>query len=192
MRAPRLYPGLISARIMFMLALTLTLLIAPHPGGAQMRWSELSGLGLTTIHVIDSRGLETTGVIRRHDNDSLVIMMAGGEDRVFRSDQVTRVERRGDSLKNGALIGAGVGALPALSLLGACSDEVLSTCESDMALIVAISAGVYGLLGAGIDAMIVGRTTVYRGPAPPVRASLSPIVKPSADGTRLGMRVRFR
>jgi hypothetical protein len=152
-----------------------------------LSWSELSSLGLTTVHVIDGRGLETTGVIRRVTSDSLVIMLAGGDDRAFPAGHVARIERRGDSLENGALIGAVVGALPMLLLGSDCHES----CATEVAALGVISAGVYGLLGAGIDAMLVGRTTVYRLGSTAGRA-LGVMVRPSGGAVRFGLRVETR
>ena len=77
-------------------------------------------------------------------------------------DGVLRIDRRRDSLKNGTAIGAAIVA--GLGLFG-CAERHGSraSCGSGLAL----NAGAGALIGAGIDALHHGRTTIYR--KPPVR-----------------------
>jgi hypothetical protein len=70
---------------------------------------------------------------------------------------VLRIDRRGDSLKNGALIGAGVFA--ALCALG-CYAGRRNAGEAVAALVIDTALG--AAIGASIDAMHSGRTTIYR------------------------------
>jgi len=179
--------------VQLLFALTMGGLIAPETGSAQeMRWSELSGLGLNTVYVFDDQGIETVGVVRQATTDSLVISIGGGQDRVFRAGQVRRIDRRGDSVKNGALIGGGVGLMVGVLMLSTCSEYVVEGCGETVAAYTAIGTLFYGLLGAGIDALIVGRSTVYRGPAATAGVPWRAVVQPSADGLRLGLRLGFK
>ena len=61
------------------------------------------------------------------------------------------MDKRGDSLRNGAVMGALVGAA-----LG-----VLATKEVGFTV---VGAGVYAAIGTGFDALIQGRTTLYEAP----------------------------
>jgi hypothetical protein len=70
---------------------------------------------------------------------------------------VLRIDRRGDSLKNGALIGAGVFA--ALCALG-CYAGTRNAGEATAALVIDTALG--AAIGASIDAMHSGRTAIYR------------------------------
>jgi hypothetical protein len=102
-------------------------------------------------------GRVTRGRLIELDRDRLALTTSEGP-RSFTIDEVRTIERRGDSLKNGAIIGALVGILPAiLSVQGSSGD--LSAGET--ALWVLGGVAVYSAIGVAIDAMIVGRTTVY-------------------------------
>ena len=70
-------------------------------------------------------------------------------------DNVLRIDTTHDSLKNGAIIGAGVaGGLAAL----ACADfGSAAECTAGVLL----DAGIGALIGAGIDALHPGRSPIY-------------------------------
>lgn len=75
-------------------------------------------------------------------------------------DRVLRIEARGDSLKNGAAIGAVVlGGIVALACSG--SGGTAGEC----ATAVVLDAGMGALIGAGLDALNEGRSTLYSRPA---------------------------
>ena len=98
-------------------------------------------------------------------------------------DRVLRIETRGDSLKNGAAIGAAIfGGL------------VLATCASwggggDCVVAAAVDAGVGALIGAGVDALNDGRTALYK------RAAVPPGAKAGGSepgkAASIGFRIRF-
>ena len=96
-------------------------------------------------------------------------------------DRVLRVETGGDSLKNGAAIGALVaGGL------------VLATCTSwggggECVAATAFDAGLGALVGAGIDAMIEGRTPIYSRNPSASKAGGSDKGKAAS----IGFRIRF-
>jgi hypothetical protein len=112
---------------------------------------------LAEVYVTDHEGRVTRGRLIELDRDRLALTTSEGS-RSFTIDEVRTIERRGDSLKNGAIIGALVGILPAvLSLQGSSGD--LSAGEA--ALWVLGGVAVYSAIGVAVDALIVGRTTVY-------------------------------
>ena len=94
-------------------------------------------------------------------------------------DRVLRIETGGDSLKNGATIGAlVVGGL------------VLATCASwdgggECVAAAAVDAGLGALAGAGVDAMIEGRRAIYS------RAASQPAGKDKGKAASIGFRIRF-
>src|SRR4051812_34894938 len=91
-------------------------------------------------------------------------------------DAVLRIEAKGDSLKNGALIGAAVfGGLMVLECQGLSRG---SQCVTGIVL----DAGLGALIGAGIHAMNGGRTTLYSRPAAAPR---------TAPGAGVQFRLRF-
>lgn len=112
-----------------------------------------------TVIVRDDAGVETSGKLLRLDPDAIILVVDDVERR-FEADRVTRIEKRGDSLRNGIIIGALVGT--AFAMLGA----KLSDCPGSdpggpctgfrVATVLMTTA-----IGAGIDKMRVGRTTLY-------------------------------
>ena len=131
----------------------------PTPPG--LRVGELS-----TVFVRDQAGQETKGKLLRLDDRALVILV-DGTPREFELSRVSRVQKRGDSLRNGALIGSAIGFGLGF-LVGGLSDCYAASeyCGAGpRTAFVLTSTAVYGLLGAGIDALIQGRTTLYRGPS---------------------------
>jgi hypothetical protein len=150
-------------------------------------WAQNVG---TELRVTDRQGRVGKGRLRAITADELLLVVDGAEVALPRST-ITRIERRGDSLKNGFLIGALVGApLAALS-----AGEVEAGGGSVGALVV-LGIGVYGLMGMGIDAMHTGWTTVYRAPAATTGSSARAPRRqlwaaPTARGMRVGYTRRF-
>ena len=90
-----------------------------------------------------------------------------------------RVSKRGDSLKNGAIIGAVFGGVA--GALAASFDD-----GSAKALGFLAATGFYALVGAGLDALIPGRTTIYEArPAAKTRPP-RPAAQPGLPG-RVGV-----
>jgi hypothetical protein len=87
-------------------------------------------------------------------------MLVNGKRVEMPIDGVLRIDRQRDSVKDGAAIGAAIVA--GLGLFG-CAERHGSrtSCGSGLAL----NAGAGALIGAGIDALHHGRTTIYRKPA---------------------------
>ena len=91
--------------------------------------------------------------------ESLTILTADNRRVDMPLDRVLRIEARGDSLKNGAAIGAIVlGGMAAL-LCGEYGGG--GECVAGVAL----DAGIGALIGAGVDALNGGRSTLYSRPA---------------------------
>ena len=136
-----------------------------------------------TVWVTDAAGREVKGKIV--DLAPEAVTVKADASRTYGPADVNLIhERRPDSLKNGALIGLGVGGGLALGLCLAAE-----TTEGDGAC--ALAAGIYGGVGAaigvGIDALIPGRKIVaYRAPgpagAPSARVSFAPVITPRAKG----------
>ena len=136
-----------------------------------------------TIWITDAQGREVKGKIV--DLAPGAVTVKADASRTYGPADVNLIhERRPDSLKNGALIGLGVGGGLALGLCLAAEPI-----EGDGACVLA--AGIYGGVGAaigvGIDALIPGKKIVaYRAPgpagAPPARVSFAPVVTPRAKG----------
>jgi len=92
--------------------------------------------------------------------ESLTILTADNRRVDMPLDRVLRIEAHGDSLKNGAAIGAVVlGGIVALACGG--SAGTAGQCVTAVAL----DAGMGALIGAGLDALNGGRSTLYSRPA---------------------------
>jgi hypothetical protein len=151
------------------------------PGAPAVRNQPVS-TGLATyvagdVRVRDTAGRTLDGAIASLHDGQLDLLTRDGL-RALPLESVVRIERRGDSLKNGFAIGAIVGGVLAFASCAECGDigfRVFAT---------AMSAPLYGLMGAGIDALYDGWTPLY------VREDRSArrIDKPAA---MISMRVRF-
>ena len=114
------------------------------------------------IEVTDSTAVKTAGTLTTLTDTSIGMMVRGSELK-FPIADIREIGKRGDSVRNGALIGAGIGAgLVALGGAAWCSGYA---CSRPFVDTVAASAGV-GLLFAGIGALIdkahTGHTVIYR------------------------------
>ena len=152
---------------------------------ASDHWPGLNPSRLPTIYVQNGSGTETAGQLVELSADSLVLLVNGAERR-FAFTEVARIQKR-DSLKNGTIIGAVVGAAMGL-VAGGISDcpgpDPGGNCAGFRAAAVVGSTLAYTGLGAGVDALIQGRTTLYRAPRPaPGRASFD------RSGARAALRV---
>lgn len=166
-------------------AIVLAALLVPAAGAAQETAPVSRGLrveALPIAYVLDDRGVETEGRLLNLDRDTVVLLVNGAERR-FELSGVTRVSRRGDSLKNGAIAGAVVGA--AVGTVSAISADCGSHgCGGWRVGAPILSALFYSAIGVGIDTLVQGRTVLYD--APP-RAS---IVYPGR-GASVGVRVSW-
>jgi hypothetical protein len=138
------------------------------------QWPGLSSSALQTVYVLDHAGAETSGKLLRLDPDAVVLLIDGSEQR-FNMADVTRIQKR-DSLKNGTLIGAAIGVLMGLVAAGISDcpgDDPGGSCGGFRAATALISVGMYAGLGAGIDALVRGRTTIYAEPGQPATRTLA-------------------
>lgn len=138
------------------------------------------------IRVTGMDGNVGQGRFRSFDATSIQLTGPDGREIVIGRDQVRQIERRGDSVLNGTLIGAafGFGTIAAADPMGAdvgAVDYVAST---------ALWAG----LGALFDHLHKGWTRVYEQPPAPSARGRSPAtfwVAPAAQGLRAGFTKAF-
>ena len=119
-----------------------------------------------TVYVIDSKGVETRGRLLALSRSELSIR-SEHQDRRFAADEVRQVQRYGDSLWNGAIIGAAVsvpGAMFADPRYVPCDDQPARTCTDNEVGSRALVVGIGALAGAGIDALIKRRRPTYVAP----------------------------
>jgi hypothetical protein len=155
------------------------LLMTPTVAQAQDAVGEWRGIDLAsldTVYVTEDGGRQTEGKLLRLDTDSLVMLVDGSEQR-FDKGRVLRIEKRGDSLKNGTLIGLGLGLVfgsIAAGLSDCPGDDPGGDCTSFKVAGFATGVGIYTALGTAIDAMIVGRRRVFDAERPGIAARITP------------------
>jgi hypothetical protein len=137
------------------------------------------------VMIVDQSGIETDGRISELDVSALTIATNAGAVR-FREDDVVLIrERKQDSVRNGivigAAIGAGLGLLAELSCGGYCGHAGLMTLDS----------AVWGI-GVGVLADVLQKTPrdIYRhGPVHDGRTvALAPLLGPRGAGARVALR----
>ena len=151
--------------------IALALLLAA-PAAAQ----ETAPPDLQRVFVLSNTGDEIQGHLLQLGTGVATILV-NGTRRDFPLESILRIETRGDSIRNGALIGAAIGVVA--GLLSA--QEVGGGAAVPFAV---ASAGVWSLMGAGVDAMIPGRTVIYRRPRTAAVAAGTP-------GAAMTVRIRF-
>jgi hypothetical protein len=161
---------------------------------AASNWPGLVSSQLSTVYVLDNTGAETSGKLLRLNPDSIVLLVDGAERR-FETARVARIQKRGDSLRNGAIIGAVVGVAMGILTAGISDcpgDHPGGGCPGSRAALFLVSTGVYSAIGVGIDALIPGRTTLYEASkAPPAAARLGSTPIAFGGGAALNVRVRW-
>jgi hypothetical protein len=113
---------------------------------------------------------------------------SGGEIRLVEAGDVRVLEwQRPDSLWNGVLVGAGIGAIPGIYWLIADPNECGGMCPEELALI-----GIGAAAGGLIDRLISKKVTVFRSGGPESRgATLAVGPWASRDGRGVRVTVRF-
>ena len=152
---------MIKATAFPILAVLLFVPAATHAQETLGGWQGLRTSSLQTIYVTDDTGRRTEGKLLKFDTDSLVMLIDGMEQR-FDAQRVRRIEKRGDSVKNGALIGTALGLVFSSVFIGmADCAEYSGSCTGSQIAGFVVGTGLYTAMGAGIDAMIVRRTVVF-------------------------------
>jgi hypothetical protein len=176
------------AAVVLLVAMTM-----PSPAGAAepARSLEEFARGMKPgqkVQVLERSGRLTEGVITEASESSLTVF--AGENRTVAAEEVLRVDRAGDPVRNGILIGAVAGAALGLAGMWAYPEDAESkaecpTCKSpSMVAFFAVSGAGWGWL---IDHLMKGRTTLYEAPMTRSRASVS--VAPILGKGRRGLTV---
>jgi hypothetical protein len=111
------------------------------------------------VYVRTTNGAEITGRLIRASRQALTIRVLDGRELTLMSGEIQFVWRRGDRLRNGAIIGGIIGAAGAIGGQSTCSD-----CSSEVAAGLLLGVPVWAGIGALIDRAHVGRTLIYRAP----------------------------
>jgi len=160
------------------------ILLLAAPGWSQEAtgpWPGFSPEGLPEIYLLDDTNVEVRGRLLELDADGVSLLVDDVRRRYDRSS-IRRIDRRGDSLRNGAMIGAGIGAGfgALLSGMADCPGGGAGCAAARLSFVI-INAGLYAGMGVGIDALVTGRTTIY----------VAPDLRESSDGTGRLAGVRF-
>jgi hypothetical protein len=124
------------------------------------------------------------GFLTRLTKTDLTLIDEDNQEQVIPLESVWKIERSGDPIWNGFAIGGSIGLAAGIGLSAELRGHVAAK-----ATFAVYSAGIYGLIGAAIDAMHVGKTAVYE--APGRKQALT--IAPSHDlrGAMVGWRVEF-
>jgi len=139
-------------------ALTLALLSVPGAAAAGQaeRVADIVQTGQRVL-IVDDQGRRLEGRVELASAETIrVSTRAGGED--VANDRIVRIEKP-DGLKNGALIGLGVGL--GFGVVGATLVHGEGAESGRVAAVVVANALAYTLLGTGIDAVFNNRLTLY-------------------------------
>lgn len=145
----------------------------------------------TQVDVVDRQGKMMRGDFVRADGEGLLLTTYGGGEglRIPASDVATVTRHGGDSLWNGALIGAGVGLIGAIDVYA--NPNAWDCRRSDdgcKAGFAAVSMVLYTGGGMLIDRMIKGRELVYRAPTDRVAFSVVPYPVRQGAGVQFALR----
>ena len=141
------------------------------------------------ISVVDVTGREAGGRIGTLSRDALTLVSEAGP-RVLREGDVAQIrQRRDDSLKNGAIIGAVAGAayfVTAAALLQDSDggDVIVGTAIAGGVLF----AGMGAAAGVGIDALIARRQVIYQKPGGGSSVSVAPLFSHGRRGAAVSMK----
>ncbi len=111
---------------------------------------------LATVYVLDNGGKETKGELLQLNPDGIAIEAEDGSIHHYEFADVRRIQKRGDSVANGTIAGAIVG-----TVLGVIVARFVHGSVGAKALGILANTCLYASVGAGIDALIPGRSTIF-------------------------------
>jgi hypothetical protein len=143
-----------------------------------------------TLLVTDKSGKLIKGKVEQVSGTSLGLKAGGRRLDFAEADIVEIKKQRGDSLANGALIGALAVGAPVLVLAAATSDPNDICCSgADAALVGAAFAGVGAGVGALVDALHKHKETVYSSARnQTARFYVGPMITSSRKGVQFAIR----
>ena len=138
-----------------------------------------------TVSITDESGTETKG--RFVSAGGSIRLMVDGAVREWAPQQVREIRRRGDSVRNGLVVGMSTGGAfgAFFGLVAASTLRNEGTGAGSAFLMVPIGIGVGAGIGVGLDAAVTGSTVVYRRPARSV--SIAPAISPRAQAIRVAV-----
>jgi len=147
-----------------LLTLLLCLGVAPRlMAGPSEPSRSLDRLGIdpdATVFVVMTTGAEMRGrIVRSSDATGVDLVTSDGRSLQVPAADILRIWRRGDSVRNGLLIGSAIGAAGLVVAASSCRYDC-----SSFAVGMALGAGVWAGAGALVDAARTGRTLIYQRP----------------------------
>jgi hypothetical protein len=141
------------------------------------------------ITVVEVTGREAEGRVGNLTRDALTLVTKAGPRQLSEADVAQIRQRRGDSLKNGAIIGAVAATAYMATMLailgdGDGGDVIVSRAIAGGV----VFAGIGAAAGAGIDALITRRQVIYRHPAGKNTVSVSPVFGHGRRGAAITVR----
>jgi hypothetical protein len=136
--------------------------VAAQEGGDM--WVRLEAARGQTVSVENMSGTKTTGTLLQVEAESLSVAVGGTEARLDR-DRVRRVtsERR-DSVKNGFIMGAVVGA--GMAAGSSCHVRDRKCGNGARAAFIALGAAIWAAIGGSIDSSFSKQVTLYEASSP--------------------------
>ena len=139
------------------------------------------------IYLTDSAGKTDKGRISDLTRDSLGLTVNGIRRDLSESDVFEIKRWRNDSLKNGALIGAGTAlTLTTIFVAAYCSSEGCNAGEATAAVLV--YTGIGAAIGTGIDALIPTKQSIYHNAN---RTSRKVQISPMISRFNKGVKIAF-
>jgi hypothetical protein len=136
-----------------------------------------------TVSIVDEQGRKIDGRVDGISEHAIRVSMRGRSEEIA-ADRIVRIDRT-DSLRNGALIGLGVGL--AAGVLGGGLDPQGRGRRGTFVLVSTIGNGlIYTAFGTAIDALVDKRRTLYQRGGRTV-ASVSPVVGGGVRGAALSL-----
>lgn len=137
------------------------------------------------VDVTDIQGTTVTGILGSVTSE-LVEITVKDETRAFFARDVQRIRwRQQDSWVTGAVIGAGIGAIPGIYYLLSDPNECAGLCPEEYALV-----GIGALVGALVDKAITRKVTVYENAAKGAGGNAA--LTAALTGARRGVQVTLR
>jgi hypothetical protein len=162
----------------------LAILVSPAVAVAQTTGTRLAGAVTTgmKVSVVNDDGRRVEGRVVEHSQESLWLSLDGSSQEIP-IDRIVRIDKP-DSLKNGALVGMGVGL--ALGAVGVAASQIYNPDAGLIALVIAWNGVSGALLGTGIDAVFNNRRTLYeRGGR--LQTRVSPVVGRGVRGAAMSV-----
>lgn len=169
---------------------SLLLLLAPSPAAAQPVAATFADLRVapgSSVVVTDREGHETAGRVASLSGATLSLIIEGREQ-AFAEADTFRISRDGDSLKNGAVWGLGVGAVMGILAVNTCEPNCRGGAGAGGAVAMLDGGGL--ALGVLIDRLVSGHAPLFQSPGGlEQRVAAVPIA--ARRGAGFGVRIRF-